>query len=166
MVSRGRRGKPTITDVARAGRRVESLVSLVMRGARHVSPERRAAVQQAAAALGYRPNAMARGLVQRRTRILGVLLPTSTIPSSPTWWRDPRAGGARGYRVLINTGNRVPAQEDEAIEALLQLRVDGLILAGVLVESRLWWRRAARSRWCWWDGPRARRPLDSVTNDD
>src|SRR5688500_13097559 len=67
------RAKPTITDVAHRAGVSKSLVSLVMRGARHVSPARRAAVLEAVAELGYRPNAMARGLKQQTTRILGVL---------------------------------------------------------------------------------------------
>jgi DNA-binding LacI/PurR family transcriptional regulator len=68
--------------------------------------------------------------------------------------------------VLINTGNRVPAQEDAAIETLLQLRVDGLILAGVLMESRLV-VESSKAVPVVLIGRAARAPtLDSVTNDD
>jgi DNA-binding LacI/PurR family transcriptional regulator len=167
VVSRGRRGKPTITDVARRAGVSKSLVSLVMRGARHVSPKRRAAVQQAAAALGYRPNAMARGLVQRRTGMLGVLLSDLHNPFFADVVEGIHEQAARsGYRVLIATGNRVPAHEDEAIDALLQLRVDGLILAGVLVESRLV-VEAGREVPVVLVGRTARAAsVDSVTNDD
>ena len=49
------RGKPTITDVAKKAGVSKSLVSLVMRGERHVSAVRREAVQKAVAELGYRP---------------------------------------------------------------------------------------------------------------
>ncbi|HEY7516157.1 MAG TPA: LacI family DNA-binding transcriptional regulator [Vicinamibacteria bacterium] len=167
MGSRGRRGKPTITDVARRAGVSKSLVSLVMRGARHVSPKRRAAVQAAAAALGYRPNAMARGLVQRRTGILGVL---SSDLHNP-FFADVVDGiheqaGRAGYRVLVTTGGRNPDREDAAIETLLQLRVDGLILAGVLVESRLI-VDASRELPVVLVGRSARAlSLDSVTNDD
>jgi len=74
VASKVQPGKPTITDVARRAGVSKSLVSLVMRGADHVSPERRQAVNKAAAELGYRPNAMARSLVQRRTHLVGVMV--------------------------------------------------------------------------------------------
>src|SRR4030095_14023311 len=138
MASSTSRGKPTITDVARQAGVSKSLVSLVMRGARHVSPARRAAVLEAGAALRYRPNAMARGLKQRSTRLLGVLCPDLHDP----FVADVVEGGQErarraGYRVLVSTGLRGPGPEDEATETLLELRVDALVLAGVPLESRL-----------------------------
>ena len=128
--------RPTIDDVARAAGVSKSLVSLVIRGDRHVSPERRAAALRAVAELGYRPNAMAQGLVQKRTRIVGVLVSDLNNP----FFGDVIAGiqaraRALGYRVLLNTGDRIQQHEDEAIETLLQLRVDGLILGSPLTES-------------------------------
>lgn len=163
----GSRERPTITDVARKARVSKSLVSLVMRGGRHVSPARRAAVQAAAAELGYRPNAMARGLKERHTRILGVMVSDLHNP----FFADVVAGiqdqaGRAGYKVLLNTGNRVPAREDEAIEALLELRAEGLIVAGPMLESRQI-VEASRQTPIVLVGRAARAPsLDSVTDDD
>ncbi len=131
------RGRPTITDVAKQAGVSKSLVSLVMRGARQVSAKRREAVLAAAAELGYRPNAMARGLVQRRSRVIGVM-----VSDLHNLFFADVVGGIRdqavraNYDVLINTGNRDPAQEAEAIETLLQLRVDGLVLAAPLLDSQ------------------------------
>jgi DNA-binding LacI/PurR family transcriptional regulator len=138
-----------------------------MRGGPHVSPERRGAVLEAVAALGYRPNAMARGLVQRRTRILGVLASDlHNLFFADVLEAIQEQAARAGYRVLVNTGNRVPAQEDEAIETLLQLRVDALILTSVLVESPVI-VEASREMPVVLVGRSARAPsLDSVTNDD
>ncbi len=166
MISRAR-GKPTITDVAKRAGVSKSLVSLVMRGQRHVSPARRDAVQRAATALGYRPNAMAQGLVQRRTRLLGVMV----SDLNNLFFAEVVAGileqaSRSGYRVLINTGNREADKEDQAIEALLQLRTDGLILAGPLLESRLVVEASGDVPVVLVGRVAASASVDSVTNDD
>lgn len=160
-------GKPTITDVARRAGVSKSLVSLVMREAPHVSAARRQAVLKAVSELGYRPNAMAQGLVQRRTRLIGVMVSHLHNP----FWADVVAGvdeqAARaGYRVLFNTGNRVAAQEDRAIRALLELRVDGMVLAGPLTESRLMVEAAAELPVVLVGRVARSGVLDSVSNDD
>jgi DNA-binding LacI/PurR family transcriptional regulator len=162
-----RRGNPTIEDVARKAGVSKSLVSLVMRGGRHVSEGRRAAVVAAVARLGYRPNAMARGLKERRTRLIGVLVSDLHNP----FFADVVAGvqdqAARaGYRVIVTTSDRSPAQEEVAIETLLQLRVDGLILSGLLVESRLIVDSSREVPVVLVGRPAKATSLDSVTNDD
>ena len=49
-------------------------VSLVLRDAPNVSDEKRAAVTKAAEEIGYRPNAVARSLVRRRSYLIGVMV--------------------------------------------------------------------------------------------
>ena len=129
------RKKPTILDVARRAGVSKSLVSLVIRSDARVGPANRAAVLAAVAELDYRPNAMARGLVQRRTRMVGVMVSDLTNP----FFGDVVSGiqlQAREleYRVLFSTGDRQQELEVEAIEGLLELRVDGLILAGPRID--------------------------------
>jgi DNA-binding LacI/PurR family transcriptional regulator len=102
----GRR-RPTILDVARRAGVSKSLVSLVVRGDDRVSDERRQAVLDAISDLNYRPNAMARGLVQRRTRIIGVMISNFRNP----FFADVVAGiqhqaAERGYKALFSTGDR------------------------------------------------------------
>jgi DNA-binding LacI/PurR family transcriptional regulator len=135
----------TILDVAARAGVSKSLVSLVMRDSPSVSEEKRRAVLAAAAALDYRPNAVARSLVQRRTRVLGVMLSDLHNP----FFADVLDGvaaraGERGYKAMLNTGNRAASGEAEAIETLLELRSDGLILAAPRLDAaRI--TRAARS---------------------
>ncbi len=109
---------------------------MVTRGEEGVSDESRKAVLEAIEELNYRPNVMARSLVQQRTRILGVMLSDLRNP----FFSDVVSGiqaraGELGYRVLFNTGDREPKLEESAIENLLELRVDGLILASPRVDD-------------------------------
>jgi DNA-binding LacI/PurR family transcriptional regulator len=162
-----RSGHPTILDVAERAGVSKSLVSLVLRGSPRVREEKRAAVLRAAEQLGYRPNAMARSLVRKRTNVIGVMLSDlHNIYFVEVVDGIEAEAVAAGYRALINTGSREADREWEAIETLLQLRTDGVILAGpVLPAARILSAaaavplvlvaRASRS-------PHA----DSVTNDD
>jgi DNA-binding LacI/PurR family transcriptional regulator len=100
-----------------------------MRGAPNVSEARRTAVLTAAAELGYRPNLVARSLVERRTRTLGVLVSDLHNPFFAEVIDGLQAEAhERGLRIVLGTGRRDPAEEEEAIEAFLQQDVDGLIL--------------------------------------
>ncbi len=123
--------RPTIHDVAARAGVSKSLVSLVLRDAPHVSDDKRRAVWQAIEELGYRPDRVARSLVSRRTRVIGVMLSDLHNPffAEVVDGLDDEAKRA-GYHPLIDTGNRAVGQEAAAVEMLLELRVDGLVLAG------------------------------------
>lgn len=163
----GRARPPTIVDVARRAGVSKSLVSLVLRGAPNVSDERREAVTRAAREIGYRPNAVARSLVSRRSYVIGVMVSdlhnpyfTEVIDGIEV------AARAAGYRALFNSGGRTASGEAEAIDTLLQQRTDGVVMAGPVLGARRIAQVAAsvpvvvvaRS---------SRSPAhDSITNDD
>lgn len=123
-------------DVAARAGVSRALVSLVMRESAGVSAASREKVLRAARELGYRPNAMARSLAQRRTRTIGVLLSDLHNPffAEVLDGIEPSAT-ARGYRLLINTGYRNANAEAAAMETFLEFRVDGIITLGPLIDS-------------------------------
>lgn len=127
---------PTIVDVAERAGVSKSLVSLVLRDSSRVSADSREAVLKAARELGYRPNAAARSLVRRRSYVLGVMLSDLHNPyfAEVVDGIDERAGD-QSYRAILTTGHRVPRRERDAIETLLQLRVEGLLLVGPAVAT-------------------------------
>ena len=120
---------PTIHDVAETSGFSKSTVSNVIRGAGHVSPEARRRVLEAAARLGYRPNALARNLVQRRTSTLGLVVGDLANPfySELAKLVEARASEA-GYTTMIcNTDGRAES-ERARVESLLEHRVAGILM--------------------------------------
>jgi DNA-binding LacI/PurR family transcriptional regulator len=136
---------PTIRDVAARAGVSKSLVSLVLRGADGVRPEKRAAVLGAAEELGYRPNAAARSLSERRTRTVGVLLDDLRNP----WFVELLDGlNSRlydsGLHMLLADGHLNRRLGEDLTRTFTELRVDGLIAIGTLQDPEA--LRAAAGR--------------------
>jgi DNA-binding LacI/PurR family transcriptional regulator len=126
----------TIRTVAERAGVSKSLVSLVLRGSSNVSAGKRLAVQQAIDELGYRPNAIARQLTERRTNMVGVLLNDLRNP----WFIDCLEGltsvlHEQGLRTLLADGRMDRRTDDSLLEGFLELRVDGLVLVGAMSSS-------------------------------
>jgi len=130
-------GRPTLETVAARAGVSKSLVSLVLRGSPGVSPARRDAVLRAVAELGYRPNAAARQLAERRSRTVGVLLNDMRQP----WFADMLDGltpalHAAGKHILLGDG-RIDRMLDETLTwSFIDMGVDGLVLAGSIPMSQ------------------------------
>ncbi|MDV9178437.1 LacI family DNA-binding transcriptional regulator, partial [Streptomyces sp. W16] len=124
---------PTIRDVAERAGVSKSLVSLVLRGSEQVRPGKRQAVLAAVEELGYRPNAAARSLSERRTRSVGVLLNDLRNP----WFVELLDGlgsrlHERGLHMLLADGRLNRRLGEDLTRTFTELRVDGLIAVGTL----------------------------------
>lgn len=128
----------TISDVARRAGVSKSTVSNVIRGAVPVAPETRLRVERAIAAVGYHPNAIARALKARTSAALGLVVPDLTNQFfAELAVSVERAAHAQGYAVLTAHTECEPGAEAEAGRALIERRVDGVIIAGVSLGSTL-----------------------------
>jgi LacI family transcriptional regulator len=87
-------------------------------------------VLSAADRLGYRPNSLARGLKMSRTFTVGVLIPDLTNPLFPPVVRGLEDGMAGpGYTVVAANTDGDDDKERAIVEAMLNRRIDGLVVA-------------------------------------
>jgi LacI family transcriptional regulator len=121
--------QPTILDVARAAGVSKSTVSNVVRDAEGVAPATRERVLSAIAAVGYRPNALARNLVRRRTTTVGIVVGDLANPfySELAKLAEQRLSTVGLATMICNTDGH-PESELAKIEMLLEHRVAGILM--------------------------------------
>jgi LacI family transcriptional regulator len=102
----------------------------VIRGTRQVSPELQKRVHDAIRELDYYPNAIARSLKVKQTRMLGMVLPDITNPFFPGIIRgaEDTAFKRDYFLVTANTDEQIE-RERRVMSALRSYRADGLLLA-------------------------------------
>jgi LacI family transcriptional regulator len=118
-----------MTDVARLARTSVATVSAIVNGSARVSPELAARVREAIAAVGYRPDGIARSLKKGSTQTIGLLVTDITNPFFTAVVHSVEdAAQARGYSVILCNSDENFAEERTYLDLLLTRRVDGLIL--------------------------------------
>ncbi|MGQ4383756.1 LacI family DNA-binding transcriptional regulator [Streptomyces sp. SAS_270] len=125
----------TLSDVAdRAGLSITA-VSLILNGktGTGLSDDARQRVFDAALELDYRPNLMARGLRTEKSATLGFVSDrvASTRYAGPMIRGALRAARERSHTMFVTETEGDPAEQNHAIEALLDRGVDALVLATV-----------------------------------
>jgi LacI family transcriptional regulator len=121
--------RPTIVDVAALSGVSKSTVSNVLRGAGRVSQSTRARVLDSIDALGYRPNSLARDLVRRRSRTIGVVLGdlANTFYADLVKLLELRISDAAYTTIVCNTDGRGEL-ERARVEMLLERAVSGVVM--------------------------------------
>lgn len=124
------RPRVTISQVANEAGVSTQTVSRVINDRPDVSPETRRRVQAVIARLGYQPNAIARSLVSRRTRTLGLI----TADFSDYFFTQVIAGAEaearqRDYFFMLGSTERNAQDEPEYIRLLTERQVEGILFA-------------------------------------
>jgi DNA-binding LacI/PurR family transcriptional regulator len=133
----------TIKDVAKLAKVNPSTVSRVIANNPVISQETRQKVLTVMAELNYYPNLVARNLVSRITKTIGVVMPRSAEdlflnPFFPEILRGISAIARRdGYDILLATGETEEEEKETILRMVHGRRVDGLILLVSRVENQL-----------------------------
>src|SRR5579859_3715690 len=120
----------SIHDVAQRARVSAATVSHVLNESRFVSDATRGRVLSAIRELGYIPSAIARGLRNRRTRAIGLIVSDVENPYFTEVARSvERRAADAGYTVVLGNTDEDPAREQAIVRVMLSQRVDGIVLA-------------------------------------
>jgi len=127
----------TIHDVAAHAGVSAMTVSRVINKSPRVSDDTRKRVQDSIAKLGYVPNRLARGLIQRKTGAFGVLVPDVANPFFTLVVRGVEQVAWRaGYHVMLCDTQGDLERERGYLEDMVAFQVEGVLIAPVGDRSR------------------------------
>jgi LacI family transcriptional regulator len=120
--------KPTIRDVARLAGVSISTVSRVMNAPDTVVEDKRQRVLQAIDELKYKPNALARGLIYKKTDTIGLVVPDIRNPYYSEVIRGMEDASKRlGYSLIICNTDRDRNRLFSYLNIFYEKQVDGLL---------------------------------------
>lgn len=122
--------KTTITDIAKKLALSASTVSRALKHDRRISKEVITQVNETAREMGYRPNLLARGLVNEKTYNIGLIInDISWSYFSELSQYIQNAAEAHGYTIFLYSSENDSKNEIRGIESTISRRSDGLIVS-------------------------------------
>lgn len=127
------RSEKTIVDIAEELQLSVSTVSRALNDHPNISIKTKERVRKMARKLGYRPNAMAAGLRNNKSRTIGLIVPRISMffPASITTVMQNKLQ-EYGYNLIICQSNDSLEQEIALVNTLYSARVDGLAVSATL----------------------------------
>ncbi len=121
--------QPSIKDIARIARVSHPTVSRALQNSPLVNAKTAERIRKIAKESGYRASAVARGLVTRRTRTIGLVVTTVADPfTSEVVSGIEQTANDHGYSVFLADSNADPHRERKIVQAFAEQRVDGIIV--------------------------------------
>ena len=126
----------TAQEVARLAQVSQSAVSRTFTPGASVSEDTRNRVLAAAKTLGYRPNALARSLITRRSRIIALVMSYLQNQFYPLVIEKlSQSLQKQGYHVLMFISDL--EETDGVLAEILQYQVDGIVMASAMLSPDL-----------------------------
>lgn len=120
---------PKISDVAEKAGVSKTTVSRVLNNRGYISQETKDAVYGAMKELNYVPNDVARSLFNKKTNLIGLILPTVNNPFfSELAFYIESICAEKGYKVLLCNSSHSRENEERYLDMLLRNQVDGIIV--------------------------------------
>lgn len=120
----------TIRDVAKLAGLSVATVSRAINGSGYVSEESRQKIEHAVAELDFRPNEVARSLFQKKSKLVGLLLPDISNPFFPLLAKGVEDFlQKKGYQVILGNVQENPERANDYLHAFHQNNVAGVLSA-------------------------------------
>lgn len=122
--------KITISDIAEMSKTSKTTVSFYLNGkTKKMSAETQERIKKAIEETNYRPSLAARSLNSKKLKLIGVIIGdiTNTFANQIVKGIDAIAQES-GYRLMVTNSNYDPKVEQDAVEHMLAMGVDGIIV--------------------------------------
>jgi DNA-binding LacI/PurR family transcriptional regulator len=121
--------QPSIKDIARLAKVSHPTVSRALHNSPLVNPETAEKIRKIAEEFGYRASAVARGLVTKQTRTIGLVVTTVADPfTSEVVSGIERTANDHGYSVFLADSGADPEREKKIVQQFAERRVDGILV--------------------------------------
>lgn len=121
----------TIYDIAREAGVSASTVSRILTNSAGVKPEKRQRVMELVEKYHFRPNAMAKGLSESRSKLIGMLCPDVCNPYfSSVYAECEQVAYEAGYTVVLNNTAAKLEREIAFMQRMSGYRVESMIICG------------------------------------
>ncbi len=124
------RRQPSIKDIARIAKVSHPTVSRALQNSPLVNAKTAAKIRKIAEDAGYRASAVARGLVTRRTKTIGLVVTTVNDPfaGEVALLGIEKAANEHGYSVFLANSDAEPERERRMVQTFAEQRVDGIVV--------------------------------------
>jgi LacI family transcriptional regulator len=119
----------TLKDIAQQLSVTTATVSKALRDSSDISPETKHSVRKLSDELGYRPNLLAKSLINNKSKMLGVLVPDLRISFFSEAVRGMyEEAEKKGYECVFLVHDELETKERQKLEFLYDIHADGILL--------------------------------------
>jgi LacI family transcriptional regulator len=137
-----RKTNKTIRDIARLSGFSRSTVSLVLNDSPRISEATRKKVMEVMGKVGYQPNVLARRLAERKSMMIGVIIPQTFHTLSDLYFSEAISGISdvlmnSGYKLLMQLAIPEFKVQKKYVNLFTEKYIDGLLIIGSLMDDEM-----------------------------
>ncbi len=126
----------TIKDIAKIANVSYATVSRALSGTTGVSSKTRSKVLRICEEIGYTPNFMARSMVTKETKLIGLIVPDISNPfMSEMAFNIEQFARESGYNIMLCNSVNSVKQENHVFKLLMGRKVDGILIFPTSAQS-------------------------------